>query len=339
MDYKESGVDTEAHQSALSSLKDKIRSSFGNQVVGDVGHFGGLYALPGDEDRVLVATTDGLGTKVELLASLGLHERVGQDLVNHCINDIAVLGARPLFFLDYIAGAGLIPEILRPLVDGFVEGCLHHGIPLLGGETAEMPGVYREGGYDVAGFLVGEVQRDRIVDGSIIEPGDTVIGFPSAGLHTNGYSLARRVLLGSGEKGLHETPPGWSRTVGQALAAPHLSYRSALEALTSAGLLKGAAHITGGGLVENIPRILPGGTGVVIDRTRWKVPPIFDLIEVRGDIEQHEMFRVFNMGIGVTALVSGNRTDEAFALLTESEFTPISIGQVVEGEGRVELGW
>jgi len=337
LDYKDSGVDTDAHKAALDSIKGRIRSSFGERVVGDVGHFGGLFALPGDDRRVLVATTDGLGTKVRLLARLGLHGQVGNDLVSHCIDDIAVMGADPLFFLDYVAGASLTKEILEPLVGGFADACLHEGIALLGGETAEMPGVYEEGSYDVAGFLVGQVDRGRIVDGSGIRPGDALLGFPSSGLHTNGYSLATRALFDSGVWKIDETPPGADGTVGEMLARPHLCYRKQISALTARSCASGFAHITGGGLVENIPRILPSTCDAKIEKGSWEIPAVFPLIRQAGGVDEKEMYRVFNMGIGLVAVIPAGRLDEAIELVAGIGLPPLPIGEIVPGEGMVRL--
>ncbi len=336
MDYNDSGVHTATHQAALAALRDTIRSSFGEEVIGDVGHFGGLYALPGDPTRALVATTDGLGTKVKFLASLGLHERVGRDLVHHCIDDIAVLGAKPLFFLDYVAGAALAPDTLEPLIRGFADTCVEQSIALIGGETAEMPGIYEEGTYDVAGFLVGLVEREKIVDGSAIRPGDAILGFPSAGLHTNGYSLATRALFDTECFRPDEIPAGMDATVGEMLAAPHLCYRTEIGAFHAAGAT-GFAHITGGGLIENLPRILPGECDAVVEKRSWPVPGIFDLIARAGDVEEKEMYRVFNMGIGLAAVIPPDRVGGAIERLGPEAAAPVRIGTVVEGSGAVRL--
>ena len=336
MDYKTAGVDTDAHKEALSRVKEKIRASFGENVVGDVGHFGGLYRLDDDGDRVLVATTDGLGTKVKMLAELGRHSSVGRDLVNHCVNDVSVLGARPLFFLDYIAGAGLVPEILAPLVEGFADACLGERIAMIGGETAEMPGVYRDGTYDVAGFLVGEVERSKMIDGSAIRPGDEILGFPSNGLHTNGYSLATKALFEQGGLTLSsEAPNAPGRTVGDLLAETHLSYRSQISALLAGGDVRGLAHITGGGIAENLERILPEGCAARIRGGGWAIPPVFRLIEERGGIASDEMDRVFNMGIGLVAVVRAGSGPGVRELLPGSGVVPI--GEVEQGPRGVTI--
>lgn len=336
MKYRDAGVDIDANAAALERVKGRIRATFGPEVVRDVGLFGGCFALPGAEDRVLVASADGLGTKVLLHARMGWHDRVGEDLVAHCVNDIAVLGARPLFFLDYLAGGSLPPEVLEPLLGGFADACGRHGVALLGGETAEMPGLYGEGHYDVAGFIVGIASREGLVDGAAIRPGDSIVGFPSTGLHTNGYSLARRALLD--EAGLHLEDPveELGETLAEALLRPHRSYRNAIEGIVAAGLARGFAHITGGGLVDNVPRILPEGCDALIHRDRWTVPPIFRLIERHGGVDREEMYRAFNMGIGLAAVVPSGREEEALQAAGKEPGAMV-IGGIVEGERRVRF--
>ncbi len=335
VDYKSAGVDTDSHKLALDKVKDKIRRTFGKRVVGDVGHFGGLYEVPGDPGRVLVATTDGLGTKVHLLARLGYHDRVGRDLVNHCLNDIGVMGATPLFFLDYIAGASLKPSILAPLLDGFAQACLDEHVSMIGGETAEMPGVYEPGCYDVAGFLVGIVARTDILDGRDIQPGDCILGFPSNGLHTNGYSLATRALFDAGGLTTASSMPDGAGTVGDALAATHLSYRRELDALRS--LARGFAHITGGGLVENVPRILPVGCDAVFRRNSWDIPSIFPLIQESGDVDPVEMDRVFNMGLGMVAVLPQTSLADAGKNLRRNDLPYRVVGEVVPGTREARI--
>ena len=337
MDYRKAGVDIDAVSDAMRSVKDRIRATFGDRVLRDVGHFGGLYAIPGDERRALVASADGVGTKILLHASLGRHERVGEDLVNHCVNDIAVLGAKPLFFLDYIAGASLPPEILEPLLGGFADACLGHRIALIGGETAEMPGMYEPGTYDAAGFIVGIVDRDKIIDGSEIRVGDGLLGFPSNGLHTNGYSLARKALLEERGFPLDHTPGDLGTTVGDALTTTHTPYLESIERLTAAGLVRGLAHITGGGIVDNVPRILPDRCDALVRKGSWPIPPVFPLIAECGSVNEMEMYRVFNMGIGLIAAVPPERSDEALALFESEEGAPFRIGEIVEGSGVVRF--
>lgn len=337
MDYRNAGVDIDAVSSALGAVKEKIRATFGKEVLRDVGHFGGLYAMPGDDRRALAATSDGLGTKILLYAALARHEDVGEDLVAHCINDIAVLGARPLFFLDYIAGASLPPAVLHPLLGGFADACRRHGIALLGGETAEMPGLYEVGTYDVAGFLIGEVERERIVDGSAIRAGDVLIGFPSSGLHTNGYSLARKILLDQSGFGLHDRPETLGEAIGKTLLEPHLCYFDAISRLTSEGLATGLAHITGGGLIDNVPRILPRDLDAVVEKGTWPVPRIFPFLAEQGAVPEEEMYRVFNMGVGLVAAVRRDRRDEATAALRDVRPAPVVIGEVAPGSGVVRF--
>jgi len=337
LDYRKAGVDIDATSAVLRSMKERIRSTFGGRVIGDVGHFGGLYALPGDEKRALVASCDGVGTKILLYSEAGRHEGVGEDLVSHCVNDIAVLGARPLFFLDYIAGSRLPADVLEPLLRGFTDACLSRNIALLGGETAEMPGVYAPGAYDVVGFIAGIVERADIVDGSSIESGDRLIGLPSSGLHTNGYSLARKALLEMAGLSLDDRPEGLGESVGEALLRPHLCYLRPISRLTSEGVARGFAHITGGGLEDNVPRILPDGRGARVRKGRWPVPPIFRLIQERGSVDEDEMFRVFNMGIGLVAVVAARDEERAIELCREEGTVALSIGEIVPGEREVRI--
>jgi phosphoribosylformylglycinamidine cyclo-ligase len=334
VDYRAAGVDIDAYNAALRSLKGKIRSTFGPEVLTDVGLFGGLFAAPGDESRALVATTDGLGTKVMLYSSLGRHEGVGEDLVAHCVNDIAVLGARPLFFLDYLAGASLPPDVLLPLVGGFADACRRHGIALLGGETAEMPGMYAKGAYDVAGFLVGVVERAKVLDGSAVRGGDVLFGFPSNGLHTNGYSLARKVLLEEAGLALTDRPAGLGGTLADALLRPHTCYFDEIRVLHDAGLVSAFAHITGGGLIDNVPRVLPDGCDARIRKDTWAIPPIFELIREKGAVGDREMYRVFNMGVGLVAFVPAETRAEAERVLGGSARV---IGEVVPGDRTVRF--
>jgi len=337
VDYRKAGVDIDAVSDAMRSVKDRIRATFDDRVLRDVGHFGGLYAVPGDKRRALVASADGLGTKILIHSALGRYDRVGEDLVNQCVNDVAVLGAKPLFFLDYIAGASLPPGILEPLLTGFADACLRHGIALLGGETAEMPGMYEPGTYDVAGFIVGVVDRDRIIDGSEIRVGDRLLGFPSNGLHTNGYSLARKALLEERGFSLDDVPDELGATIGEALTATHTPYLDPIGKLASAGLVHGLAHITGGGIIDNVPRILPEGCDALVRKGSWPVPPLFPLIAECGSVREEEMFRVFNMGIGLVAAVPPERADEALALFSGEEGAPLPIGEITGGSGVVRF--
>ncbi|MDQ2808811.1 MAG: phosphoribosylformylglycinamidine cyclo-ligase [Chloroflexota bacterium] len=312
--YTAAGVDIAAGEQAVTLMRAAVRATFGPAVLADVGHFGGLYSLAGvlgqadgPANPVLVASADGVGTKLRLALAAGRHDTIGADLVNHCVNDILACGARPLFFLDYFAGSKLDPAQVATVVGGLAGACRAVGCALLGGETAEMPGFYAAGDYDLAGFIVGMVLRGRMILGSAIAPGDVVLGLPAAGLHTNGYSLARRAL-GLDDAAavvirarLDETPPGWEATLGEVLLLPHRCYLPAVAPLLDGPegpLVRGMAHITGGGLPGNIARILPPGTAVALDPRAWTVPPIFALIAERGGIAAAEMPHVFNMGLG-----------------------------------------
>jgi len=280
---------------------------------------------------VLVASADGVGTKLKIAFATGIHNTVGRDLVNHCVNDILVQGARPLFFLDYIATGHLAPETVAAIVEGIANGCSENGSVLLGGETAEMPGFYADGEYDIAGFIVGVVDREKIIDGRTIAPGDVVLGLPSVGLHTNGYSLARKLFFEIARCAPDLYLKALNATVAEALLRPHVSYLRALEALLDGGLIKGLAHITGGGLTENIPRILPEGTGVEIQLGSWPVLPVFEVMQEIGNVAEAEMFRAFNMGVGM--VIIGAEPDAA-KIKTQAE----SAGEACYQIGRVTRG-
>ncbi len=317
--YKQAGVDIDAGARAVELMRTAVRSTHGPRVLADIGHFGGLFALDthngvlptGHNAQVLVASADGVGTKLKLAFVLGTHYSAGQDIVNHCVNDILACGARPLFFLDYIASGKVVPEQIAEVVTGMAEACKVAGCALLGGETAEMPGMYHDGEYDVAGFIIGSVQRDRLIMGKDITPGDIVLALPSNGLHTNGYTLARKVLGVDGERAealekLNTYSNTLGCTLGMALTLPHRSYLADIAPLldTEKQTIKGMAHITGGGLLDNIPRILPEGCAVRLNSGTWQVPPIFSMIQEVGGISPAEMARVFNMGIGMVLVVS-----------------------------------
>jgi len=304
--YAEAGVDIDAKAAALARAKNAIRSTFTPGVLGDVGGFGGLFRpdFSSYREPVLVASTDGVGTKLKVAIEMGRHDACGGDLVRHCVNDILVQGARPLFFLDYIAAGKLEPGVVESVIEGIAAACRETGTALIGGETAEMPGFYASGEYDVAGTIVGVVDRGEILDGSRVAAGDIVVGLPSVGLQTNGYTLARKVFFE--EMGLSPADKPkqlGGLSVGDALLAPHLSYLKALEPLLEARIAHGMAHLTGGGFYDNIPRVLPEGLDVVVKSGAWPVPPIFDLIEREGRVSFEEMHRVFNMGIGMTVFL------------------------------------
>ncbi len=301
MKYAESGVNIDAAQRALSRAREAVRSTWDRRVLSDVGAFGGLYR-PGPGEPLLVASVDGVGTKVKVAAALGRYDSVGQDLVNHCVNDILVQGAEPLFFLDYYATSRLAEEVLPQIISGFATACRENGCALLGGETAEMPGVYLPGEFDLAGCIVGRVAEADLIDGSAIQSGDRVWGLPSSGLHTNGYSLARAVLLERAGFTVTDTPRELDQSVGDTLLAIHRSYLGEVRMLWETfgrESVHGLVHITGGGFYDNIPRVLPSGLCSRLDTTAWEVPAIFRLIAELGEVSPQEMYRVFNMGIGM----------------------------------------
>ena len=309
--YRDAGVDIDQAAKSLGAIAGFARATATAGTAGDIGHFGGIYRLPAGDDRLLIASADGIGTKIKLAFLLGggAHKRVGGDLVNHCVNDILACGARPLFFLDYIAMGKIESQALEGLVEGMADACSANGAALIGGETAEMPGLYAVGEYDAAGFIVGEVAPAAFIDGSSIQPGDMLIGLPSVGLHTNGYSLARMIVgLGSDpdddwERLAQPLPGGSGESIGEALLAPHVTYFPQVYPLVQQGKLLGIAHITGGGLIDNLPRMLPDGVAVRLDQTTWTVNPIFSYLVETGNVEAREQYRTFNMGIGMVLAV------------------------------------
>jgi len=331
--YREAGVDLVAAETAVRGLKDIVRGTFGPHVVGELGGFAGVCTIPGgDPDTLIVSSMDGVGTKILVAAAVGRYDTVGRDLVNHCVNDIGVTGAEPLFFLDYVGVGKLDPERVLDLVRGLAAACAENGCALIGGETAEMPGVYRPDDFDLVGCIVGTVRRETWVDGSTIRPGDVVLGMPSTGLHTNGYSLARKVLFE--EAGLEpgDPVPGSQTTVGEALLAVHRSYLGEFRALR--GIAKGSAHITGGGIPGNLNRILPKHTSAVVHVDRAPVPPIFKLIAERGNLGPEDLYPTFNMGTGLLVVVDAARADDARARLGPEAWVA---GTIEEGDGDVRL--
>jgi phosphoribosylformylglycinamidine cyclo-ligase len=304
-DYRDAGVDIDAGNETVRRIKDLARKTYTPGVVSGVGSFGGLFALdPAVFDPVLVASADGVGTKLKLAFMSGVHDTIGVDLVNHCVNDILVQGARPLFFLDYLATGRLAPDVAEQIVRGMAHACRDNGCALLGGETAEMPGFYAAGEYDVAGFIVGLVSRSKIIDGRSIVAGDTLIALPSSGLHTNGYSLARQIVFERLRLRIDSHVPELGETVADALMRPHRSYLKDITPLLDRGWIKGMAHITGGGITENLPRTLPAGRDFSLDRRSWTVPPVFSWLQRAGQIDDTEMFRAFNMGVGLVLVSS-----------------------------------
>jgi phosphoribosylformylglycinamidine cyclo-ligase len=288
------------------------------------------------KNPILVSSADGVGTKLKVAFELGLHQMVGADLVNHCVNDIAVQGATPLFFLDYLASSKLDPEVTESVVTGLAEACKANGCVLIGGETAQMPGFYTEGEYDLAGFIVGAVDRDKLVTGADIKAGDVLIGLPSTGLHTNGYSLARKLFFEVGGYKPNQYVTAIKEKAGTALMRTHRSYLAVIQKLVTAGLTSGMAHITGGGITENLPRILPKGTGAQVELGSWPVLPIFDHLRALGQVSNEEMMRTFNMGVGLIAVVPADKFARAKNLLNRAEEKFHVIGRVVKGERRVQ---
>ncbi|MGZ6970249.1 MAG: phosphoribosylformylglycinamidine cyclo-ligase [Thermoanaerobaculia bacterium] len=339
LSYADAGVDIDAKMGAVARAKDAIRSTFTKGVVGDVGGFGGLFRpdFTGMTDPLLVASTDGVGTKLKVAIAAGVHRTVGQDLVNHCVNDILVQGASPLFFLDYIATGRMRPELVGEVLEGIAKACRENGCALLGGETAEMPGMYAEGDYDLAGTIVGAVDRPKMLDGSKVLEGDLLIGLPSSGLHTNGYSLARKIFFeGLGMQPTTEVPELGS-TIASALLAVHRSYLKPVLPLVENLLLSAMAHITGGGFPDNIPRVLPAGLDAVIHPEAWSWPPIFRLLMDNGRVSPGEMLRVFNCGIGMVLIVPPARGLEVKSRLDASHEDWKQIGRVQKGARTVRF--
>ncbi|HEX7487258.1 MAG TPA: phosphoribosylformylglycinamidine cyclo-ligase [Vicinamibacterales bacterium] len=338
MDYKTSGVDIDAGHEVVRRIKGLARSTFTPGVLSEIGSFGGLFRIePGQfADPVMVASADGVGTKLEVAFMANRHDTVGEDLVNHCVNDILVQGAHPLFFLDYLATGRLAPDVAEQIVTGIARGCRSNGCALLGGETAEMPGFYAAGEYDLAGFIVGAVDRARIINGSTLQPGDALIGLPSTGLHTNGYSLARRIVFEELKLRVDSVVPDLGMTVGDALLAVHRSYLRVLEPLLAeTGLVRGLAHITGGGITDNLPRIFPAGVGARIDRRAWGVPTVFQFLGKAGHVPIDDMYRSFNMGIGLIIACRPADVGRVTTVLTNEGETPRVIGELIPGEGAV----
>jgi phosphoribosylformylglycinamidine cyclo-ligase len=337
--YSDSGVDIDAANRATAKIKELAQRTFNQRTLSEIGSFGGMFdgAFPQLKQPVLVASADGVGTKLKIAFLTGIHNTIGRDLVNHCVNDILVQGARPLFFLDYIATGKLSPEVVADIVSGITNGCTENGCVLLGGETAEMPGFYGDGEYDVAGFIVGVVDRQKVIDGKTVTAGDEVLALPSVGLHTNGYSLARKLLLDVAGFDVNTKLDSVGQTVSAALLQPHLSYLRTLDGLLDSGWIKGLAHITGGGLTENIPRVLPAGTAVEIRKGTWPVLPLFTVIQQLGNVPEPEMFRTFNMGVGMV-IICARQNSEAIKSHCGTLGQPcFSIGSVTSGQQEVKF--
>ena len=337
--YAAAGVDITAGNRAVELMQEHVRRTFRPGVLGDLGGFGGLFALEPGRYRqpVLVAGTDGVGTKLKIAFLMDRHDTIGIDAVAMCVNDILVHGAEPLFFLDYLAVGKMVPEKVAQIVAGVAEGCRRAGCALIGGETAEMPGFYPEDEYDLAGFAVGVVEREELLDGSRIRPGQVVLGLASSGLHSNGFSLARRVLLAEAGYTLDRQLPELGRALGEELLEPTRIYVASLLPLIKEGLIKGLAHITGGGLVENPPRILPKDVNMRLDRRSWPLPPVFRLIQENGKVPEPEMYRTFNMGLGMLAVVAAGDVDRVKARLEAAGGEVFVVGEIIPGRGAVEF--
>jgi len=326
--YALAGVDIHVADKVKKIIAQQARTTFRPEVIGSE-FFGSMFRLQGYREPVLVSSTDGVGTKLRIASLLGKNDTVGMDIVNHCVNDILCCGAEPLFFLDYIAMGKLVPEQIEAIISGIVQACRDVGCSLIGGETAEMPGIYSQGNYDLVGFIVGVVEKKRILDGSSIAPGDVILGLPSSGLHTNGYSLARKVFgIDASPSRLNKSYPELGKTLGEELLQVHRCYYPQLK--TVLPLIKGIAHITGGGFAGNIPRILPEGVAAHIRKDSWDIPPIFRLVQKEGNVEEEEIYQVFNMGIGMVVICSPRRVAKIVSILPQAK----AIGEIIKREGK-----
>lgn len=336
--YKEAGVDIDAGAKEVELIKDSVKETYIDGVLGDLGGFGGLFSLKQEwsDEPVLVSGTDGVGTKLRLAIDLGIHDTIGQDCVAMSVNDVLVQGAKPLFFLDYIATGKLEPKLMADIVKGVANACKESGCALLGGETAEMAGFYQEGDYDVAGFAVGIVDRKKLITGETISEGDVILGIPSTGIHSNGYSLVRK-LAKENHWDLKKVYPTFDKSLGEVLLTPTRLYPKVVLPLLSHIDIKGMVHITGGGFYENIPRILPEGTAVVIDGDSWPVLPIFPFLKKEGNIDAHEMYRTFNCGIGMLLILNQEDADKAMDILSEQGEKIYRIGYVTKGKKEVTI--
>jgi phosphoribosylformylglycinamidine cyclo-ligase len=337
--YADAGVDIDAATRATDRIKQLAKQTFNAQTLSEIGSFGGMFdgAFPQLKQPVLVASADGVGTKLKIAFLAGVNNTVGRDLVNHCVNDILVQGARPLFFLDYIATGKLLPDVVAAVVEGIARGCRENGCVLLGGETAEMPDFYADGEYDVAGFIVGVVDKEKIIDGKQIAAGDVLLALPSVGLHTNGYSLARKLFFEEAGHNVNARIDELNMTVGEALLQPHVSYLKPLDGLLDSGKIKGLAHITGGGLTDNIPRILPESMAVEIKKGSWPVLPVFQAMQEIGNVSEPEMYRTFNMGVGMVVVISKVDAEAVKSHFQNRGEEVYEIGNVVEGDREVNL--
>ena len=337
-DYKAAGVDIDAGNETVRRIRSLARGTFTAGVLSDIGSFGGLFRLDREryQEPVLVSSADGVGTKLKVAFMTGRHGTVGADLVNHCVNDVLVQGAEPLFFLDYLATGRLSPAVAEEVITGVARACRENGCALIGGETAEMPGFYADGEYDIAGFIVGVVEKAKVIDGRAVLPGDVLIALPSAGLHTNGYSLARQVFFETAGWTPDTVVPELGMTIGDALLAPHRSYLGVVRPMIERDMVKGLAHITGGGITENLPRTLPEGCAADVDLQTWTVPPIFQLLQQHGGIAREEMFRAFNMGVGLVIVCAAGDAERVINMANVAgEPNAFRLGFVVDGERSV----
>jgi len=334
--YADAGVNIDRANRTKQRIKYLAHKTFNKSVLSEIGGFGGLFSIPLKyKDPVLVSSVDGVGTKLKIAFEIKVHHTVGGDLVNHCVNDIAVQGAAPMFFMDYLATGKLEPEIAEKIVEGIAEACKHNGCALIGGETAEMPGFYPEGEYDLAGFIVGAVDREKIINGKNVQIGDVILGLPSNGLHTNGYSLARKLLFEVAKYTPETYVNEIKGKVGNELMRPHKSYWPVLRKLIDSECVSAMAHITGGGITENLPRVLPRGTGAVIELGSWPVQPIFEHMQNLGNVPQDEMLRTFNMGLGMLLVVPNKKFKKTQTLLERASEKGYTVGRIVKGERKV----
>ena len=334
--YADAGVNIDRANRTKQRIKYLAHKTFNKSVLSEIGGFGGLFSIPLKyKDPVLVSSVDGVGTKLKIAFEMKVHHTVGGDLVNHCVNDIAVQGAAPMFFIDYLATGKLEPEIAEKIVEGIAEACKHNGCALIGGETAEMPGFYPEGEYDLAGFIVGAVDREKIINGKNVQIGDVILGLPSNGLHTNGYSLARKLLFEVAKYTPETYVNEIKGKVGNELMRPHKSYWPVLRKLIDSECVSAMAHITGGGITENLPRVLPRGTGAVIELGSWPVQPIFEHMQNLGNVPQDEMLRTFNMGLGMLLVVPNKKFKKTQTLLERASEKGYTVGRIVKGERKV----
>lgn len=335
--YADAGVDIQRANKTKQRIKYLAQKTFNRGVLSDIGGFGGLFAIDKAKFRepVLVSSVDGVGTKLKVAFQMRMHHTVGADLVNHCVNDIAVQGATPLFFMDYLASSRLDPEVTEKVIAGIADACRHNGCALIGGETAEMPGFYPPGEYDLAGFIVGVVDRNKIITGDKVQPGDVLVGLPSNGLHTNGYSLARKLLFEVARYSPDKYVNELKNKVGNELMRTHKSYWPVIRRLVDSDCVTAMAHITGGGITENLPRVLPKGTGGLVEIGSWPVPPLFEHLRKLGNVEQDEMMRTFNMGIGMVLVVPSKKFKKAQTLIDRAGEKCYTIGRVTKGECKV----